>query len=152
MKSIHPCLWFTGQLDDAIAFYQSVFPDTRVDYVNPGPDGKAFTAEWVIQGQRFMGLNGGGAFSFNEAISFVVSCEGQAEVDYLWDRLAGDGGEESMCGWLKDRFGVSWQIVPTRLGELLGGPDPEGAQRATQAMLQMHKIDIAALERAYAGH
>ncbi|HUS14504.1 MAG TPA: VOC family protein, partial [Chloroflexia bacterium] len=114
-----------------------------------GPDGKAFTVSFKLEDQEFMGLNAGPQFKFNEAISFFVSCQSQAEVDDLWTKLTADGGEESNCGWLKDKYGVSWQIVPTALGEMLGDPNPAKAGAAMQAMLQMHKIEIADLQKAY---
>ncbi|WP_458113911.1 VOC family protein [Arthrobacter sp. R1-13] len=116
----------------------------------PGKLGEAMTVQFELGDREFTALNGGPGFTFNEAISFMVPCANQSEVDRYWDNLS-DGGEESQCGWLKDRFGVSWQIIPDRLGELLGGPDPEGAQRAMQAMLGMQKLDIATLEKAYEG-
>ena len=147
MQKITPFLWFNDQLEEAIEFYISVFKDGSVTEIKRGPDGKAFTASFELAGQKFMGLNGGPHFSFNEAISFFVSCKDQAEVDYYWDRLV-DGGEESQCGWLKDRFGLSWQIVPNRLFELTSDPDPARAAAATKSMLGMRKIIVAELEEA----
>ncbi len=148
MQGITPCLWFNHNAEAALAFYADIFPDLRVIETVPGPDGGLLTAIFELAGQRLMALNGGPQFPLTEAISLLVSCDTQAEVDELWTKLTADGGEESMCGWLKDRFGLSWQIIPTRLMALLAGPDPARAQRATAAMLQMRKIDIAALERA----
>ena len=136
-------------------FYSSIFPDAAVHDVarygpgGPGPDGSVMTATLELAGQRLMGLNGGPQFSFTEAISLFVSVDTQEEVNRLWNALTADGGEESQCGWLKDKFGLSWQIVPTALGQLLGSSDREGAARALQAMLQMRKIDIAALQAAH---
>jgi predicted 3-demethylubiquinone-9 3-methyltransferase (glyoxalase superfamily) len=157
MQSITPCLWFEANAEEAVAFYTSVFKDsktTNVSYYGAGgplPAGTVLMIEFELNGLRLQALNGGPAFKFNEAISLSVSCDDQAEVDRLWDALTADGGEESMCGWLKDKFGLSWQIVPKRLLELLQDPDPEKAQRVMQAMLQMRKIDLPALEQAYAG-
>ncbi len=152
MPSVTPFLMFNDQLDEAITFYQSVFKNVKlVGDAQRGPDGKIMSATFEIEGQQLMAYNGGSYFSFSEGISLFVSCQDQQEVDDLWNKLTSGGGEESMCGWLKDKFGVSWQIIPNRLMELLSDPDPERAQRATQAMLQMHKIDVAALERAAEG-
>jgi predicted 3-demethylubiquinone-9 3-methyltransferase (glyoxalase superfamily) len=152
VQKIKPCLWFDTQTEEAIAFYTSLFGDSAVgDVMRAGDDGPVISATFRLAGQEFMALNGGPAFNFTEAISLMVRCEDQAEVDRLWDALTADGGEESRCGWLKDRFGLSWQIIPDRLMELLSDPDPARAQRATQAMLQMQKIDVAALEAAAAG-
>lgn len=152
MSKITPYLWFDNQLEEAINFYTSVFPGSKITNVQrQGPDGPVFTATFELAGQKFHGLNGGPRFRFNEAVSFLVLCEDQAEVDLYWDTLTADGGEESMCSWLKDKFGLSWQIVPKALFDYLGGPDRAGAERATQAMLQMKKIIIADLEQAYKG-
>jgi predicted 3-demethylubiquinone-9 3-methyltransferase (glyoxalase superfamily) len=156
MQKITPFLWFDDQAEQAVNFYTSIFKNSKVLSVSrygdagPGQPGKVMTATFQLNGQEFTALNGGPEFKFTEAISFFVSVETQAEVDELWEKLTA-GGEESQCGWLKDKFGLSWQIVPTALGELLGGPDPVKAQRAMQAMLQMRKLDIAALQRAYEG-
>lgn len=156
MQTINPCLWFDGRAEEAAEFYVSVFPDSRILKVarygeaGPGEAGSAMTVSFELRGERFVALNGGPEFSFTEAISFQVSCADQAEVDRYWERLA-DGGQESQCAWLQDRFGVSWQIVPDRLTELLADPDPERSQRVMRAMLAMRKIDIAALERAAEG-
>ena len=149
MKKITPFLWFDTQAEEAMNFYVSVFKNTKVNNVSRGPDGKAFTVSFELDGQEFMGLNAGPQFKFNEAISIFVNCEDQAEVDELWAKLTANGGEESMCGWLKDKFGLWWQIIPKQLGELMGDPDPVKAQRVTQAMLQMQKIIVADLESAY---
>jgi predicted 3-demethylubiquinone-9 3-methyltransferase (glyoxalase superfamily) len=149
MQRIKPCLWFEDRVDEAIEFYTSLFGDSAVDDVmRAGPDGPVISATFRLAGQEFMALNGRSGPGFTEAISLFVRCADQGEVDTLWKALTADGGEESPCGWLKDRFGVSWQIVPDRLMELLSDPDPGRAQRATRAMLQMQKIDIAGLEAA----
>lgn len=156
MTSIAPCLWFDGQAEQAAAHYTAIFPDsgilgvTRYGPDTPGPEGEVMTVDFSLDGQHYVGLNGGPQFPFTEAVSFQIHCGDQDEVDHYWTRLA-EGGEEGQCGWLKDRFGVSWQVVPTRLIELLGDADAGRAQRATQAMLTMEKIDIAALERAADG-
>jgi predicted 3-demethylubiquinone-9 3-methyltransferase (glyoxalase superfamily) len=149
MKKITPFLWFDTQAEEAMNFYVSVFKNSKVNSVSRGPDGKAFTVSFELDGQEFIGLNAGPQFKFNEAISIFVNCENQAEVDELWTKLTADGGEESMCGWLKDKYGLSWQIIPKQLGELMGDPDPVKAQRVTQAMLQMQKIDVEGLQKAY---
>lgn len=151
MKKITPVLWFDTQAEEAMNFYVSVFKNSKVNNVSRGPDGNAFTVSFELDGQEFMGLNAGPQFKFNEAISIFVNCEDQAEVDELWTKLTANGGEESMCGWLKDKYGLSWQIIPKALGELMGDPDYAKAQRVTQAMLQMRKIDVAGLQRAYDG-
>jgi predicted 3-demethylubiquinone-9 3-methyltransferase (glyoxalase superfamily) len=151
MQKIVPFLWFDSQAEEAMNYYASVFPDSEVVSVMRGPDGKVLTGTVRLAGQEFMALNGGPQFKFTEAVSLFVRCETQAEVDRLWATLTADGGEESQCGWLKDKYGLSWQIIPNRLGELLGDPDPERAGRAMQAMLGMRKIDVAGLEKAAAG-
>jgi len=151
-QKIVPCLWFDGTAEEATAFYVSLFDDAEIlDGMRDPQSGNAITTSFRIHGQEYMTINGGPEFKFTEATSFMIRCESQEEVDRLWDALTADGGEESQCGWLKDKYGLSWQITPTRLLELVTGPDPEGAARATQAMLQMQKIDIATIERAYAG-
>lgn len=153
MQKITPCLWFDDQAEEAVAFYTSVFENSRVldiaryGKAGPGPEGSVMTVRFELNGQEFVALNGGPLFTFDEAISFQVNCRTQDEVDEFWSKLS-EGGEESTCGWLKDKFGLSWQIVPTRLVELVGDPDPEKSQRAMEAMLGMKKIDIAALEQA----
>lgn len=149
MQKITPFLWFNDQAEEATNYYVSVFKNAKVLNVSRGPDDKVFTTSFVLEGQEFMALNGGPIYQFTPAISLFVSCETQAEVDELWSALSADPDAEQ-CGWLKDKFGLSWQIIPTRLGELLGNPDPEKSQKAMQAMLKMHKIDIAALEAAVA--
>jgi predicted 3-demethylubiquinone-9 3-methyltransferase (glyoxalase superfamily) len=156
MGRITPCLWFDTEAEEAATFYTSVFPNSRITGVarygkaGPRPEGMVMTVNFELDGLEFVGLNGGPEFTFDEAISFQVSCQSQAEVDEYWARLT-DGGEEGPCGWLKDRYGVSWQIIPTRLMELLDDPDPDRSQRAMTAMLGMKKIDVAALELAAAG-
>jgi predicted 3-demethylubiquinone-9 3-methyltransferase (glyoxalase superfamily) len=155
MQKITPCLWFDTDGEEAATFYTSVFKHSRILSISlygeagPRPAGSVMTVSFELDGQSFVALNGGPDFTFNEAISFQVSCESQEEVDHFWDRLS-EGGQEGPCGWLKDRYGVSWQVVPAALGELLGDPDPEKAQRAMKAMLQMSKIDIEALRQAAA--
>lgn len=156
MTSINPCLWFDDDLEEAVEFYTSIFPNSRIGNVSRYPEGgmgepgSVMAADFDLDGLRFRAINGGPQFRFSEAVSFSVSCRDQAEVDRYWSALLADGGEESMCGWLKDRFGLSWQIVPDRLYELVSDPDPARAEAATQAMLGMRKIDIAALEQAAA--
>jgi predicted 3-demethylubiquinone-9 3-methyltransferase (glyoxalase superfamily) len=156
MPAITPSLWFNYDLEDAIDFYTSVFPNSSVERIDrytdagPGTPGEVLSAYFSLDGQRFIGINGGPQFPFSEAVSFSIACHDQVEVDHYWDRLL-DGGEESQCGWLKDRFGLSWQIVPDRLKELTGDPDPVRAAAATKAMLGMRKIVIAELEEAVAG-
>lgn len=150
MQKITPFLWFDNNAEDAIQFYVGIFKDSKILNVNRMGDGGAvLTATFQLEGQEFMALNGGPMFKFTEAISLFVSCETQAEVDTLWQKLTA-GGEESRCGWLKDKFGLSWQIIPKALGELMGDPDPVKAQRVMQAMLQMNKIDIQTLKAAHA--
>ena len=156
MDRITPCLWFDTEALDAAAFYTSVFPNSRIVDVShygsagPRPDGMVMEVEFELDGRSFLALNGGPDFRFTEAISLQADCKDQAEVDRLWETLS-EGGEEGPCGWLKDRYGVSWQIVPSRMYELIADPDPERAQRAVAAMLQMGKLDIAELERAADG-
>ena len=149
MKKITPFLWFDTQAEEAMNFYVSLFKNSKVNNISRGPDGKAFTVSFELDGQEFMALNAGPEFKFNESISMYVDCEDQAEVDYFWNALTADGGEESMCGWLKDKYGLSWQIIPKQLGELLGDPDPDKSKRVREAMLKMKKIDIEALKEAY---
>ena len=158
MHTFYPCLWFNGEAEEAATFYASLLPDTHVDRVwrSPadtpsGPAGMVLTVDFTLLGNRVQGLNGGPDFQFNEAISFVVECDDQAEVDRLWEGLTADGGEPGPCGWLKDRFGLSWQIVPRELNELVADPDPERARRAMEAMLQMGKIEIDEVRRAADG-
>ncbi|HJS29524.1 MAG TPA: VOC family protein [Anaerolineales bacterium] len=151
MKKITPFLWFDSQAEEAMNFYVSLFKNSRVLSVNRAPDGTTMMVSFDLDGQEFMGLNAGPRFKFTEAISFYVDCKTQEEVDELWTKLSSDGGEESRCGWVKDKFGLWWQIVPTVLGELMGDPDPEKAKRVMDAMLQMDKIEVQALQRAYQG-
>jgi len=156
-QKITPFLWFDTEALEAAEFYVSLFEDSKILGVSrygeggPGPAGSVMVVNFQLAGQEFMALNGGPMFKFTEAVSLYVHCATQAEVDYLWENLIADGGEESMCGWLKDRYGLSWQIIPDALGELLGDPDPEKAGRVMQAMLQMRKIDVARLEQARNG-
>jgi predicted 3-demethylubiquinone-9 3-methyltransferase (glyoxalase superfamily) len=153
---ITPFLWFDANAEEATNFYTSIFKNSEIISVSrygegsPGQPGKVMTTTFILDGQPFTALNGGPHFKFTEAVSFFVSCETQAEVDELWEKLT-DGGEESQCGWLKDKFGLSWQIIPTALGELMGDPDPEKSRRVMEAMLQMHKIDIEKLKQAHEG-
>lgn len=153
MQKTTPCLWFDTQGEDAANFYTSVFDNSRVLHTarygpgGPGPEGAVMTVSFELDGQEFVALNGGPQFTFSEAISFQVHCESQDEVDHFWEKLS-EGGQEGPCGWLKDRYGVSWQIIPTVLPELLSDPDAEKAQRAMKAMLGMSKIDIEALRQA----
>ncbi len=157
MQKIVTFLWFDREAEEAMNFYLSVFPDSKVLSVSrypegsPGPAGEVMVASFELGGQEFQALNGGPQFKFTEAISLMVNCETQAEVDNYWEKLTANGGEESMCGWLKDKYGLSWQIVPTALGKLMSDPDPEKSQRVMQAMLGMKKLDIAALQRAHEG-
>jgi predicted 3-demethylubiquinone-9 3-methyltransferase (glyoxalase superfamily) len=155
-QRIIPNLWFDTQGEEAANFYCSIFPNSRIVSIarypegSPGPAGEVMTVEYELDGQRYVHINGGPQFTFSEAVSFQVDCADQAEVDYYWDKLL-DGGEESQCGWLKDRYGFSWQIVPAAMDELFSDPDPGRAQRAMQAMLQMTKLDVAELRRAADG-
>jgi predicted 3-demethylubiquinone-9 3-methyltransferase (glyoxalase superfamily) len=156
MQKIVPCLWFDTEAEEAARFYTSIFPRSQVGEIayygsaGPRPEGMVMTVSFELDGQRYTALNGGPDFTFNESISFEVSCEGQEEVDAFSSKLSADGGEQGPCGWLKDRFGVSWQIIPTRLPELLADPDREKSQRVMEAMLKMRKIEIGELERAAA--
>jgi predicted 3-demethylubiquinone-9 3-methyltransferase (glyoxalase superfamily) len=156
MKKITPFLWFDKEAEEAMKFYTSIFKNSKVGNVTrygeagPGPAGSVLTASFEINGMEFTALNGGPQFKFTEAISFQVPCESQEEVDYYWDSLS-EGGQEQQCAWLKDKFGLSWQIVPTILPKLLGDPDRAKANRVMQAMLKMQKIDIAKLQQAAAG-
>jgi predicted 3-demethylubiquinone-9 3-methyltransferase (glyoxalase superfamily) len=157
MSAPTPCLWFDTQAAEAAAFYTELFPNSRITNTSyygdagPGEPGKVLTVEFELDGRTFTGLNGGPMFTFNEAVSFQVSCDGQDEVDRYWDAFTSEGGEESQCGWVKDRFGVSWQVIPTVLPELLSDPDPERSGRTMQAMLGMKKLDVAALRAAADG-
>ena len=154
MQKITPFLWFNDNAEEAMNFYTSVFKDTKMGAITrygeagPGPKGSVMIATFTLFGQEYIALNGGPIFKFTEAVSFVVNCETQEEVDDLWEKLSA-GGEKSRCGWLKDRFGLSWQIVPTALPRLMSDPDPAKAKRVAQAMMKMNKIDIAVLQAAY---
>lgn len=150
MQKIRPCLWFDGVAEEAAGFYVSLFEDSAITGVMRGPDGSAIGVDFLLAGQEVQALNGGPMYTLSPAFSMSVRCADQAEVDRLWAALT-DGGQEQPCAWLVDRFGLSWQIVPDRLMELLNDPDPERAQRAMQAMLTMRKIDVAALEAAADG-
>jgi len=157
VPTIVPNLWFDTQAEQAAQFYVSVFPDSRIvgstRYPEgaPGPTGSVMTVEFELDGQRFVGTNGGPQFPFTEAVSFLVECADQAEVDRYWDALLAGGGQESQCGWLKDRYGLSWQVVPVGMDEIFADPDPQRAQRAMQAMLGMRKLDLAAVQGAADG-
>ena len=156
MQKITPFLWFDNNAEEAVNFYTSIFKNSKILNVSrygegsPGPLGTVMTATFQLSGQEFTALNGGPIFTFTEAISFFVNCESQEEVDELWEKLS-EGGEKGRCGWLKDKFGLSWQIVPSVLGELMGDKDPEKAKRVVEAMLKMDKIDIKLLQQAYLG-
>lgn len=151
MQKITPFLWFDGNAEEAMDFYVSLFNNSKIVNKRLGPDGKLFTGTFQIEGLDYHVINGGPYFKFNEAISLFVNCNSQEEVDELWGKLTADGGTESQCGWLKDKFGLSWQIIPTALGEMLGDKDPVKAGRAMQAMLKMGKIDIEKLKEAFDG-
>jgi len=158
MSKISPCLWFNGDAEEAANFYVSLLPDSRIESVqrNPidGPSGKAgsvLVIEFTVAGQRFMALNGGMKVDYSMAVSFKIGCEDQAEVDHLWSAILANGGAEDRCGWIRDRWGLSWQIVPNAMMKYLGGSDKAGAQRAMQAMMGMVKLDIEGLKRAYEG-
>jgi predicted 3-demethylubiquinone-9 3-methyltransferase (glyoxalase superfamily) len=155
MPSITPSLWFDNNLEEAAQFYTAIFPNSSIEELHrytdagPGTPGDVVSGTFVLDGQRFIGINGGPMFAFSEAVSFTIDCKDQAEVDYFWDKL-GDGGEYGPCGWLKDKYGLSWQVVPRRLYELIRDPDKARATAATQAMLKMGKLDVAELEAAAA--
>jgi predicted 3-demethylubiquinone-9 3-methyltransferase (glyoxalase superfamily) len=157
MQKIHPFLWFDNQAEEAMNFYTSVFKNSkagkvsRYGEVGPGQHGNVLAASFELEGLEFTALNAGPQFKFTEAISMYVNCESQEEVDYYWDKLTSGGGQPSQCGWLKDKFGLSWQIIPSALPELLSDPDAEKAGRVMQAMLQMQKIDVTKLKQAAAG-
>jgi predicted 3-demethylubiquinone-9 3-methyltransferase (glyoxalase superfamily) len=156
MQKITPFLWFDNQAEEAMNFYVSIFKNSKTGAITrygegaPAPKGTVMTASFELDGQHFMALNGGPLFKFTEAVSFFVNCETQAEVDELWEKLS-SGGEPGRCGWLKDKYGLSWQIIPKALGELMQDKDPEKSKRVMQAMLKMNKLDIASLKRAYEG-
>jgi predicted 3-demethylubiquinone-9 3-methyltransferase (glyoxalase superfamily) len=155
-RALTTCLWFDTQGEEAAHFYLGIFKDSKLGRIGrytdagPGPAGSVMVVEFELNGQKFIGLNGGPQFTFNESISFQIPCADQAEVDYYWSRLS-EGGQEVACGWLKDKYGVSWQVVPTTVIDLISDPDPEKAARASKAMLSMTKLDIAAIQQAYAG-
>ncbi len=155
-QPIAPCLWFDANAEEAVAFYCSIFKDSKVDYVGrfthegeTGPDVPVMYIDFQLNGQPFQAINGGPIFHFTEAISFAIECADQAEVDYYWNALTADGGEPGPCGWLKDKYGVSWQVTPKQLGEMLRSEDRARASQAIRKMLSMHKLDIAELEAAY---
>jgi len=150
MQKIRPFLWFDGRAEEAARFYTSVFRDSKLGTIAPGPDGSVMMVTFELAGVEFLALNGGPDFALTEAVSFLVNCETQEEIDYYWAALA-DGGEEGRCGWLKDRFGLSWQVVPAALGDLMSGPDPEASKRVAEALFQMNKIDLPRLQSAHAG-
>ena len=156
MPKIHPFLWFNDQAEDAANFYVSMFPNSKILSMQrygaggPGPEGSVMTVDFELDGQRVSALNGGPLYQFSAAFSFVIDCEDQAEVDHYWERLS-QGGSPVQCGWITDRFGFSWQVVPRQLFETIGGPDAAGRERAMAAMMQMVKLDVATLERAYRG-
>ena len=158
MDKISPCLWFDGDAEEAARLYTSLFPNSHIDSVDrspadtpSGPEGTVITVSFTLAGRSYIALNGGPDFQFTEAVSFSIACDDQAEVDRYWDALLADGGEPSVCGWLRDRFGLSWQVIPRQLPEMLNSKDRDAARRAMQAMLKMVKIDVAELERAYSG-
>ncbi len=157
MPRIVPNLWFENEAEQAAEFYCSIFPNSKITAVthytegSPGEPGTVMTVAWELDGNRFVGINGGPQFQFDEAVSFEINCADQDEVDYYWEKLTADGGAEGQCGWLKDRFGVSWQVVPAGMEAVFSDDDPERAQRAMQAMLEMSKLDLGALQRAAAG-
>jgi predicted 3-demethylubiquinone-9 3-methyltransferase (glyoxalase superfamily) len=157
MQKITTFLWFDHQAEEAARFYVSIFKNSKMGEIKrygkagPGPEGSVLTVSFTLEGQEFMALNGGPIFHFTEAVSLFVNCETQAEVDALWAKFTEDGGEESQCGWLKDKYGLSWQIIPSALMRTVWGGDADGAARAMKAMLKMRKIDVRALEDAYAG-
>jgi predicted 3-demethylubiquinone-9 3-methyltransferase (glyoxalase superfamily) len=161
MQKITPFLWFDDQAEEAVKFYTSIFKNSKIGRIlrygeeaakaSGRPAGSVLTIEFELEGREFVALNGGPDFKFNESVSFVINCETQKEVDYFWEKLTADGGEESACGWLKDKFGLSWQVTPTVLIEMLHDKDPKKAERVMHAMLQMKKIDINKLKAAYGG-
>ena len=160
MREIIPNLWFDNEAEEAAKLYTSIFKDGRINHITHYPEaatevsgkpaGSVLTVEFEIDGNQFVALNGGPEFKFNESVSFMIECDSQEEIDHYWDRLTADGGEESMCGWLKDKFGVSWQVTPRRLNEMIRDPNQRKVEAVTAAFLPMRKLDLAALERAYA--
>jgi predicted 3-demethylubiquinone-9 3-methyltransferase (glyoxalase superfamily) len=158
VDKISPCLWFDGNAEEAARFYTALFPNSRIDGVDgspadtpSGPEGSVLAVSFWLDGRSFIALNGGPDFTFSEAISMSIDCQDQAEVDRYWEALLADGGEPSVCGWLKDRFGLSWQVVPRQMNEMFQSPDRAAAKRAMEAMLKMTKIEVSELERAFAG-
>jgi predicted 3-demethylubiquinone-9 3-methyltransferase (glyoxalase superfamily) len=158
MDKITPMLWFNGKAEEAARFYTSIFPNSEITSIQrspadtpSGPEGMVLTVEYILDGVPFTALNGGPEFIFNESVSFVIDCADQAEVDFYWDKLVEGGGEHSVCGWLKDRYGLSWQVVPRQLNEMLESSDKAAARRAMEAMLQMRKLDVRELREAYEG-
>ncbi len=151
MSKITPCLWVEDDLQEIFDYYKSIFPNVQLESMNKMPDGSTITAIFEIEGQRFMALHGGPMFKFTEAVSFYVACKDQGEADYYWDRLTADGGEESQCGWLKDKYGLSWQIVPAEFEEMMAGDNPAKVQRMIDAMMQMQRLDVAKLRAAHEG-
>lgn len=155
MQNITPCLWFDGQAEEAAKFYTAIFPNSSIGTVTPntkdtpGEEGSAMVVSFVLDGQRFTALNGGPQFKFNESVSFMVPCKSQEEIDYYWERLTADGGQESMCGWLKDKFGLSWQVAPANLDKLLSPEHPAKVASVMRAVMSMKKLDMAEMERAY---
>jgi predicted 3-demethylubiquinone-9 3-methyltransferase (glyoxalase superfamily) len=156
-QKITPSLWFDMNAEEAANFYVDLFDDGRILDVTrypegtPGPAGEVMTVEWELNGQKFVGINGGPQFQFSEAVSFMISCKDQDEVDYFWDRLTADGGKEGQCGWLTDRFGLAWQVVPEGMDEVFNDPDPAKAERSMAAMMKMKKLDVAELRAAAEG-
>ena len=157
MPRITPNLWFNTEAEAAAEYYVSIFPNSKITNVShytdagPRPAGEVLTVEFVLDGQEFTGINGGPEFKFDEAVSFLINCADQEEVDFYWDKLIGDGGQEGQCGWLKDKYGLSWQVVPEGMAEVFNDPDKSKAERAMRAMLGMKKIDVAALQAAADG-
>jgi predicted 3-demethylubiquinone-9 3-methyltransferase (glyoxalase superfamily) len=158
VDKVSTCLWFDGNAEEAARFYTALFPNSRIDSIDAspadtpsGPEGSILTVNFTLAGRSFIGLNGGPEFKFTEAISLSIDCDDQAEVDRYWDALLADGGEPSVCGWLKDRFGLSWQVVPRQMSEMFNSKDRAAARRAMEAMLKMVKIDVSEIERAFAG-
>ena len=158
MSKITPCLWFDKNAEEAARYYEAVFPNSRIDRVTRSPSdypagsaGDVITVEFSVGGQPFMGLNGGPYFKFTEAVSFIIQCADQAEVDRIWDAILDNGGQPSACGWIKDRWGLAWQVTPPRLLEMIGSDDRDAAERAMKAMMEMVKIDLPTIEAAYRG-
>ncbi|SDR83383.1 Glyoxalase superfamily enzyme, possibly 3-demethylubiquinone-9 3-methyltransferase [Paraoerskovia marina] len=151
MQTITPSLWFDDDFEEAAAFYASIFPDSELGPVVRNPDGSVLAGDFTLMGRPFNGINGGSHFRFTEAVSFLLPCDSQEEADHYWEVLTADGGQESQCGWLKDRFGLSWQVVPTELYSLMSGPDPAANARVTEAMMQMNRIDLTVLRAARDG-